>query len=47
MLKFTPILLAILYALVMYFFSAWRTRAELDQRSTELVDPGLKRLALS
>ena len=44
MLKFTPILLAILYALSMYRFSVWRTGRELDQRSTELADPVLKRL---
>ncbi|MEM9973333.1 MAG: M48 family metallopeptidase [Pseudomonadota bacterium] len=44
MLKFTPILLAILYAVAMYRFSAWRTAKELDQRSTELADPVLKRL---
>lgn len=44
MLKFTPILLAILYALVMYRFSMWRTRRELDARSSELADPALKRL---
>jgi metalloprotease len=44
MLKFTPILLAILYALVMYRFSVWRTGKELDRRSTELADPHLKRL---
>jgi putative metalloprotease len=44
MLKLTPILLAILYALVMYKFSSWRTKSELDQKSSELVDPGLKRL---
>jgi putative metalloprotease len=44
MLKFTPILLAILYALAMYKFSAWRTKAELDQKSSELADPELKRL---
>ncbi len=44
MLKFTPILLAIVYALVMYKFSAWRTKAELDAKSTELADPDLKRL---
>ena len=44
MLKFTPILLAILYALVMYRFSVWRTGRELDSRSTELADPVLKRL---
>jgi putative metalloprotease len=38
MLKFTPILLAVLYALAMYQFSAWRTRRELDAKSTELAD---------
>ena len=42
MLKFTPILLAILYALAMYRFSAWRLRHELDARSTELADPVLR-----
>lgn len=44
MLKFTPILLAILYGYAMYRFSAWRTARELDQRSTELADPRLKKL---
>ncbi|ETX30720.1 M48 family metalloprotease [Roseivivax isoporae] len=44
MLKFTPILLAILYALAMYRFSAWRTARELDARSTELADPALRKL---
>ncbi len=44
MLKFTPILLAILYALVMYRFSVWRTRSELDSESSELADPQLKQL---
>lgn len=44
MLKFTPILLAILYGVVMYHFSAWRTRRELDEKSTELADAGLKRI---
>ena len=44
MLKFTPILLAALYAFAMYHFSAWRTRKELDMRSTELADRGLKQL---
>lgn len=44
MLKFTPILLALLYALVMYRFSVWRTSKELDAHSTELADAGLKRL---
>ena len=42
MLKFTPILLALLYAIAMYRFSAWRTQRELDVRSTELADPLLK-----
>ncbi|MDG3042359.1 M48 family metalloprotease [Roseicyclus marinus] len=42
MLKLTPILLAIGYALVMYQFSAWRTKRELDARSTELADPRLR-----
>ena len=44
MLKVTPIFLAILYALVMYKFSAWRTKAELDAKSSELADPELKKL---
>ena len=42
MLKFSPILLAILYGLVMYRFSAWRTARELDAQSTELADPLLR-----
>lgn len=42
MLKFTPIFLAILYALAMYRLSAWRTARELDARSTELADARLK-----
>ena len=44
MLKFTPILLAIVYAVGMYYMSAWRTRSELDQKSTELADGDLKRI---
>jgi len=44
MLRFTPILLAILYALAMYRFSVWRTNRDLDSNSTELVDPRLNRL---
>jgi putative metalloprotease len=44
MLKLSPILIAVIYALVMYHFSAWRTAKELDARSTELADPTLKRL---
>lgn len=41
MLKFSPILIALLYGLIMYRFSAWRTAKELDARSTELADPKL------
>jgi putative metalloprotease len=44
MLKFTPILLAVLYAVLMYRFSVWRTGKELDARSTLLADPSLKRM---
>ena len=44
MLKLTPILLAVLYAFVMYRCSVWRTGSELDAKSTELADPVLKRL---
>ncbi|PWR03677.1 peptidase M48 [Meridianimarinicoccus roseus] len=43
MLKITPILLALLYALAMYGVSAFRTKRELDAKSTDLVDPGLMR----
>ncbi len=42
MIKFTPILLAVLYGFVMYRFSVWRTSRELDANSTELADPILK-----
>ena len=42
MLKLTPILLAILYAVVVYRFSVWRTAKELDAKSNVLADPGLK-----
>lgn len=41
MIKLTPILLAVVYALVMYGFSAYRTKRELDAKSTDLVDPRL------
>jgi putative metalloprotease len=44
MLKLTPIILAVVYGLVMYRLSVWRTTRELDDRSTELADPTLKRL---
>ncbi|MGB7316714.1 MAG: M48 family metalloprotease, partial [Planktotalea sp.] len=42
MLKFTPILLAVLYGLAMYRFSVWRTSRELDAQSSELADPALQ-----
>jgi len=42
MLKFTPILLAILYAVAMYRFSSWRLGKELDSRSSKLADPTLQ-----
>ncbi len=41
MIRVLPILLAVLYALAMYRFSAWRTARELDQKSTQLMDPAL------
>ncbi len=44
MLRFTPILLALLYGLAMYRISVWRTHRELDAKSTELADPALKRM---
>jgi putative metalloprotease len=45
MLKVTPIILAVLYGLLMYRLSVWRTSKELDARSAELADPVLKRLS--
>lgn len=42
MLKLTPILLAILYAVLMYQFSVWRTKKTLDAQSHPLDEPGLK-----
>ncbi|MEJ8560822.1 M48 family metallopeptidase [Yoonia sp. GPGPB17] len=42
MIKLLPILLAVLYGLAMYRFSVWRTKQELDAKSTELADPILK-----
>ncbi|WP_138468899.1 M48 family metalloprotease [Poseidonocella sp. HB161398] len=38
MLKLAPILAALLYGIAYYLFSAWRTRQQLDQRSSELAD---------
>ena len=42
MLKLTPILLAVLYGLLMWQFSYWRTRKELDANSVPLADPALE-----
>ena len=44
-LKLAPVLLAVSYALVMYWFSVWRTTKMLDAQSKPLTDPDL--LALS
>ncbi|QEW21194.1 Metalloprotease LoiP precursor [Marinibacterium anthonyi] len=44
MIKLTPILLAVIYGIIAYQFSVWKTRGELDQKSTELADPRLKRI---
>lgn len=44
MLKFAPILMAVLYGLVMYRFSARRTSKELDANSSPLADPRLVEL---
>lgn len=45
MLKLTPILLALIYGIVMYRFSAWQTARRLDAHSTELRDPMLGQLS--
>ncbi len=45
MIKFLPILLAVLYAVVMMRFSVWRTKKLLDQKSQPLTDPSIMRLA--
>lgn len=42
MFRFSPIFLAILYGLGMYWFSAVRLRKTLDNQSTELLDPNLR-----
>lgn len=44
MMKFLPILLIVGYGLLMYQFSVWRTKRELDTRSTPLRDRPLKAL---
>ena len=42
MLKLTPLLLIVGYAILMWWFSAWRLRKELDANSTPLDDPALE-----
>jgi len=44
MIKLAPILLAILYGVALYAFSAWRTKRVLDANSTPLRDPALEAL---
>ena len=44
MLRFSPILLALIYGFVMYKFSAWRTAKTLDRQSVTLMDPALSPL---
>ena len=44
MLKFSPILLAVAWAVIMYYVSAWRTKSEMDKKSTLLNDPPLQAL---
>ena len=44
MFKVAPILFALLYGLVYYRFSVWRTQSELDSKSTELADPKLREM---
>lgn len=41
MLRFTPILLAVLYGYAMYRFSVWRTSKELNEKSIDLADTDL------
>ncbi|PHP26732.1 M48 family metallopeptidase [Limimaricola cinnabarinus] len=42
MLKFSPLILALLYGFAVYQVSAWRTRRALDAQSTELAEPRLR-----
>lgn len=46
MLKFAPLILAVAYGLVMYHFSAWRTKRMLDAQSRPLEEPAIERLTL-
>ncbi len=42
MLRFAPILLAVIYGYAFWRFSVWRTVKDLNARSTELMDPALR-----
>lgn len=42
MIRILPILLAVAYGFAMYRFSAWRTARELDEKSSDLMDPALQ-----
>ena len=42
MLRFAPILLAVVYAYAFWRFSVWRTVKDLNARSSELMDPALR-----
>ena len=44
MIQFSPIVLAVVYALVTYKFSAWKTKRDLDKNSNKLDDKKLKDL---
>ncbi|TVP95599.1 MAG: peptidase M48 [Roseinatronobacter sp.] len=44
MLKLTPFLILLAYGLIMYWFSAWRTKQELNEKSSPLADARLKKL---
>jgi putative metalloprotease len=43
MIKFPALLLAIGYGIVLWAFSAWRLKKQMDETSTPLADPGLER----
>jgi len=44
MFKLAPLLIAVLYGLAMYRFSAWNTKRMLDQKSSRLADPTLEQM---
>lgn len=43
MIKFPALLLAIGYGIVLWAFSAWRLKKQMDETSTPLADPGLEK----